>query len=41
LTRYTQPEPELTLLLEKLRLQLPAQPPPKITAIAANPSSPV
>src|SRR5215471_9929385 len=34
LTRYTQPEPELTLLLDKLRLQLPAQPPPKITATA-------
>ena len=32
LTRYTQPEPELQLLLERLRLALPAQPPPKITA---------
>ena len=32
LTRYTQPEPELTLLLDKLALELPAQPPPKITA---------
>ena len=32
LTRYTQPEPELKLLLDKLRLTLPAQPPPKITA---------
>ncbi|MCU0939924.1 MAG: IS1634 family transposase [Burkholderiaceae bacterium] len=32
LTRYTQPEPELQLLLERLRLELPAQPPPKITA---------
>jgi transposase len=31
LTRYTQPEPEQRLLLEKLRLTLPAQPPPKIT----------
>ena len=31
LTRYTQPEPELKLLLEKLKLTLPAQPPPKIT----------
>src|SRR6201999_2292287 len=30
LTRYT--EPELSLLLEKLKLELPAQPPPKITA---------
>jgi len=32
LTRYTQPEPEQRLLLEKLKLELPAQPPPKITA---------
>ena len=32
LTRYTQPEPELQLLLERLRLTLPAQPPPKISA---------
>jgi hypothetical protein len=32
LTRYTEPEPELCLLLEKLKLGLPAQPPPKITA---------
>jgi hypothetical protein len=31
LTRYTQPEPELKLLLDKLKLTLPAQPPPKIT----------
>jgi hypothetical protein len=39
LTRHTQPEPELELLLERLRLELPAQPPPKISAaqtIAAN-----
>ena len=32
LARYTEPEPELSLLLEKLKLELPAQPPPKITA---------
>jgi transposase len=32
LTRYTQPEHELKLLIEKLKLTLPAQPPPKITA---------
>jgi hypothetical protein len=32
LTRYTQPEPELKLLLEKLKLTLPPQAPPKITA---------
>jgi hypothetical protein len=31
LTRYTQPEPELRLLLEKLKLELPAQPPPRIS----------
>ena len=32
LTRYTEPEPDLNLLLTKLKLDLPAQPPPKITA---------
>ncbi len=32
LTRYTQPEPDQRLLLEKLKLQLPDQLPPKITA---------
>ena len=32
LTRYTQPEPELQLLLSKLKLELPAQPPPKISS---------
>jgi len=32
LTRYTQPEPEQRLVLEKLKLKLPEQPPPKITA---------
>jgi len=35
LTRYTQPEPELELLLERFRLTLPAQPPPKISAAPA------
>jgi hypothetical protein len=34
LTRYTQPEPELQLLIDRLRLTLPAQPPSKITAAA-------
>ena len=38
LTRYTQPEPELKLLLEKLRLDLPAQPPPKITVPEPGPA---
>ena len=32
LSRYTQPEKELQMLIDALRLQLPAQPPPKITA---------
>jgi len=32
LSRYTQPEPDLQLLLARLKLQLPAQPPPRITA---------
>ena len=41
LTRYTEPEPELSLLLNKLKLELPAQPPPKITAIAPAPSTPL
>jgi transposase len=31
MTRTTQPEPELQLLLGKLKLELPAQPPPRIT----------
>ena len=35
LTRYTQPEPELTLLLHRLKLDLPDQPPPKITSAQA------
>lgn len=29
--RYTQPEKEHLLLLEKLNLKLPSQPPPRIT----------
>jgi transposase len=32
LTRYTQPQADQKILLEKLRLRLPDQPPPKITA---------
>jgi len=39
LTRYTEPELELRLLLDKLRLQLPAQPPPKITAQTLRPQA--
>lgn len=33
LTRYTQPETELQMLLRSLKLELPTQPPPKITAV--------
>jgi transposase len=32
LTRYTQPEAELQILLQHLRLSLPNQPPPRVTA---------
>jgi hypothetical protein len=32
LSRYTEPEPDQQLLLDRLHLQLPAQPPPRITA---------
>jgi transposase len=32
LSRYTEPEPDQQLLLDQLRLQLPAQPPPRITS---------
>lgn len=39
LTRYTQPEPDLKLLLDRLKLTLPAQPPPKITATQAATAS--
>ncbi len=31
LSRYTQPEADQKILLEKLKLQLPDQPPPRIT----------
>jgi hypothetical protein len=40
LTRYTEPEPELALLLDKLKFVLPAQPEPKISAARIAPSSP-
>lgn len=41
LTRYTEPEADLRLLLEKLKLELPAQPPPKIAAAAAPSGQPL
>jgi hypothetical protein len=36
LNRYTQPEPELQLLLRQMKLVLPPQPPPKISGAAAR-----
>jgi hypothetical protein len=38
LTRYTQPEPELEMLLRSLKLELPPQLPPKIRAPAIHTS---
>jgi hypothetical protein len=32
LPRYTQPSPDTKLLIEKLRLELPNQPPPRLVA---------
>jgi hypothetical protein len=37
LTRYTEPEPELRLLLTKPKLDLPAQPPPKSPPLPRRP----
>lgn len=36
LTRYTHPEPELQLIIDRLKLRLPPQPPPRITTAAVN-----
>jgi hypothetical protein len=36
--RATEPEPELKLLLNKLKLDLPAQPRPKITLATTQPA---
>ena len=41
LIRYTEPEPELGLLLHKLKLVLPDQPKPKITSGPSLPSTPL
>jgi hypothetical protein len=40
LTRYTEPDAELRLLLDKLKLALPAQSPPKITTAQMAPQPP-
>lgn len=41
LTRYTEPEPELALLIDKLQFVLPAQPNPKISPSQSAPPSPL
>jgi transposase len=41
LTRTTEPEPDLKLLLAKLRLAIPAQPPPRITVTAPPAPTPM
>jgi transposase len=40
LPRYTQPEPEHRVLLQRLQLRLPEQPPPKITPAQARQHTP-
>src|SRR6201981_2064717 len=37
LPRYTQPSPDTKLLIEKLRLELPSQPPPRLTGQKESP----
>jgi len=41
LTRYTEPEPDLKLLLGQLRLTLPVQPPPRISTAAVPTAAPM
>jgi hypothetical protein len=41
LSRYNQPEPDLQLLLTRLKLQLQAQPPPRITAATGAKETPL
>jgi transposase len=40
LPRYTQPAKDLALLMEKLKLVLPSQPPPRITSPVPRPTQP-
>jgi hypothetical protein len=35
--RYTEPEPDVALLLHQLELALPKQPPPRIAALSSEP----
>ena len=43
LSRYTEPEPDQALLIQRLKINLPGQPPPRIisdgTPISQSPSS--
>ena len=32
LSRYTEPEPDQLLLLRRLKMELPAQPPPRVAS---------
>jgi hypothetical protein len=41
LPRYTQPERDQMLLLQRLKLTLPPQPPPRIIAELPSPTLPV
>ena len=41
LTRHTEPQAELKLLLDKLKLQLPPQPAPRITSVQAASATPL
>ncbi len=34
LSRYTEPEADQAILLQRLKISLPAQPPPRITSVA-------
>ena len=38
LPRYTQPEAEVRMILDRLKLELPAQPPPRITTQETSPA---
>ena len=39
LRRHTRPEPDVAMLLDRMRLRLPEQPPPRITAAQATPAA--
>jgi len=41
LTRYTEPAPELRLLIDRMKLDLPARPTPKFAAAALPAQTPL